>query len=1195
MLAVLGGALRLDLILTTNFDNLLERAFEVARNPLLVSEVQLDDALPHWSTLGDGRTLIKLHGNRSAVRADYSLDQEPSQEDKERFVEYLLSAKGRHQAQSGEPAPEFQNHLLVIGVSGRDRRIRSLIKYAVGRLPDPFQVFWICYSVPDLQSIELYKASLTRPQALKVLRHPESGLFLLHLYQSIRRSLPPLGAIFPSVPRQTLPPLESQAWTAKLAKQQPELKDFVARLLNAIGGDHDGKPIHVVSHPAAGAVPKPTSGVTSACARAFRLLESDSERTCLWIDMNDISSADNLYEVVLEAVYYRLGLEDWIPTTSGLPQTVDARDQRRGDEIRRLVKSINRQWVLFLNARERPGANTERGLSQHDDWISRKDPDSLDASSNHDAFLSLLRALCKAESMRVVVMSRDPKLFSKGPNDRRIHGVREVALEDTEAQTWSFDAAEVVGHAITWADGGAGRMRFLHALTLMQRPRLLATIWSQALSKPPVDRDKLLEWIEDLEGFGLVRRKPGGFIWLHANSRQMLREAFQWGRRPLGGDVRSEPHPNLERLLKLEQGKVGEILKKWQAGAVPGDVHPPPATGKRKELAADIHEALAAWYARLLDASDSPSAAFEAAYHYCEAADSHLRADAHVEAIACFDAAAAILKANSYLIQTHGYSRGSCRRLEFTAEIASDILKHATHLDGDVYEQIAVSVRRLWIVCAEVMRAIARELGEERKAFLRHRQVGRMIAGDTWDMVKAHLFERQSTDDGEQRPRLRDRVLTAVVERSGGKLAQEYATLRATAEGVEPSESSASSEPSGPDAATIASFQRRKRRELEDSKSDKSRCSPDSELIRWWRWTGMLALNSRSYGLSREFLEMAIGPFGDLSPEQKWRLETQTQRVEILRAIEQAVQLNLLVANLLQRSNEGGGDRLMAEAGALIRRGAQLARKIRGSDRSGDAHFVVQANWCETRLLMHKSVVVTADAHSGCFVEALGILGEAEAMLRMSDWRRSRSELAMLDLHRAEVRRREVDALVAVGEDPRKISALITDCIRFLDRAEPVLRERRRNVWWTTWYFERKLRAIASSIRSAAEDSPIPFLGLESAMRLTDTEADRLLMDGKRMIRVDSYRLATIVDAYHECYEQLCERAILLERRKRDTLPNRRKCMHGLLKDGLTAMKEVHAGRTSGTEEFKNNGALDPLVTRYVKTVIDRIAKTVEG
>jgi hypothetical protein len=45
MLGVLAGALRLNLLLTTNFDDLLEQTFAEARNPLAVFEVHLGGGL----------------------------------------------------------------------------------------------------------------------------------------------------------------------------------------------------------------------------------------------------------------------------------------------------------------------------------------------------------------------------------------------------------------------------------------------------------------------------------------------------------------------------------------------------------------------------------------------------------------------------------------------------------------------------------------------------------------------------------------------------------------------------------------------------------------------------------------------------------------------------------------------------------------------------------------------------------------------------------------------------------------------------------------------------------------------------------------------------------------------------------------------------------------------------------------------
>ena len=41
----------------------------------------------------------------------------------------------------------------------------------------------------------------------------------------------------------------------------------------------------------------------------------------------------------------------------------------------------------------------------------------------------------------------------------------------------------------------------------------------------------------------------------------------------------------------------------------------------------------------------------------------------------------------------------------------------------------------------------------------------------------------------------------------------------------------------------------------------------------------------------------------------------------------------------------------------------------------------------------------------------------------------------------------------AQSSEMRRVTALANDAMRFLDRAEPVLLERRRNVWWNTWFF----------------------------------------------------------------------------------------------------------------------------------------------
>ncbi|MBC7855288.1 MAG: SIR2 family protein, partial [Pirellulaceae bacterium] len=123
MLAALGGILRLDVILTTNFDDLLEQAFRAAKNPLTVFGLHLASQLPPHAALSPHRSLVKLHGDRHSLRADYSLDEIPPTSDLWRFLEYLLSVSGHndlhHETSARETSLslEVSSHLLVMGVS----------------------------------------------------------------------------------------------------------------------------------------------------------------------------------------------------------------------------------------------------------------------------------------------------------------------------------------------------------------------------------------------------------------------------------------------------------------------------------------------------------------------------------------------------------------------------------------------------------------------------------------------------------------------------------------------------------------------------------------------------------------------------------------------------------------------------------------------------------------------------------------------------------------------------------------------------------------------------------------------------------------------------------------------------------------------------------------------------------------------
>lgn len=1201
MLAVLAGALRLDLVLTTNFDDLLEKAFAATRNPLEVFEVHLEDDLPHWSAVSEVRALVKLHGNKHSLRADHSLDTLPSEEDKQRFLEYLLSARGRN-ALIGEPKGalsamgplDFQNYLLVMGCSGKEERTLAFIEHAWKHLGKEFGVFWLCHSDEDVKRIAKRTARFYDQRkdpewkGSIILRHPNLGLLLLQLYQTIRRNLPPSGGLFPSVSRLTLPPLPTTYAlpTSKTVSGPNGSDEFTQRVidrLRSFRSDSNWKTEKLLVV-AAGDTAR---GVTSACSKIFREMEKDS--VCLWLDMNDISSADSLFEMLLEAAYFRLGMENWVPVYR------ETEESRRIREIDRLARSINKHWVIFLNARETPGANTDQGpnLLNKDrphGWMDdseaqigdaeERDAGLADSSSCARSFINLLRPLCGFDSPRisVVLMCRTghakPGLIVQLVKEDWLAQENHIILKPEMSEAILFPEEQIVVKAIEWTQSTdekrcSKKRRFLHALVLMQRPRLLSTIWSDAVSLKDTDfqaeeeRETEYErenWLNQLEDLGLVRRKAGGFIWLHLRCRQLLRDILQ----------------NPEHLNAFIHPVAREILQKWKA----------------REREAEIHTELAKWYEKVLDASENPSAVFEALHHLCMAAQGFSDPDQtdYNRAAQRLDTASALLKANGFLIQTQGYARGSCRRLADIRALCRSLEEHPN---------LEKAARRLRIVCTEVKRAIAHEVGEDAKGYLRHRQFAELHVLDSGKLLTQTL--QQGKDHTQHLSQQFIKELPSTVKE---------------------------------DAVQSA-----------------------SKLMRWFRWSGMLAMASRSYSRASTAFEQAFRPLDEHRQPLSWFQEVlnsepqpQNLLIERVRLIEQHVELLLLKNSLGERLKCFGVAKKdfhpltdVFDIEKKIAEGRKLVAEIRSHDHSTDSHDTIGANWCESRLLIHYSVCASLKFkliprkpgdYRWAANQTMGLLGDAEAILRVSDSRRFRAELAMVELHRAEARLRSAEAVSLPGwpgssdrsfadmctqfrQIPLKLGlqgndlailkelkhkpdlhtalrqakALVADGLRFLDRAEPVLRERRRNVWWTTWFFERRLRLIAMFVwASIFEDAtPVPFLGLEAAAHDTQSLADELLDSAIRMISVDAYRLATIIDAYASCAKALKFRLQLDS--SSFYLSSRQRQMGKYLSGALNELDDVIRRRDYPEFGLNENDMMDEEVMKYVKAVKEEARK----
>ena len=149
--------------------------------------------------------------------------------------------------------------------------------------------------------------------------------------------------------------------------------------------------------------------------------------------MNDIQSADDLFEAFQEAAYTRLGEQDWTPLYA-------EKDERpRGEEVKRIVQSSVQPWVLFLNACEVAGANRKQfDRKTPNGWIDKPVPrvieDSADVhgpnssfpvegkdTANSESFANLIAEMTGegVDHLKVVILCRKARSRSVGALKKR--------------------------------------------------------------------------------------------------------------------------------------------------------------------------------------------------------------------------------------------------------------------------------------------------------------------------------------------------------------------------------------------------------------------------------------------------------------------------------------------------------------------------------------------------------------------------------------------------------------------------------------------------------------------------------------------------------------------------------------------------------------------------------------------------------
>ena len=367
MLSHLSKPLRIRTILTTNFDRLLESAFQTVLTPLQVISVSNKGTLPSARSVRAQNSLVKLHGETIETRADFTLDLAPDKKEKDTFVDYVRGRFDRSTETGAVPG-----NLIVMGFSGSDARVIQMMKYLLDTRPDS-RIYWVCYSKGDQEKVERqfgkeYTEGLcldkrARRIEFNVTARPD--LFLYELYQRVNLCLPsggfsyefthkvppddPLESKFTSdIPENdvqsgtpNVPPglsgFEQMLWKRSYRKQVTNLAaNYVCNAVRDIDSHvgpemffpapenaHDGVNRRMVKIKCeaknntcrAGKADGTVSafitiqsgiGGTVVMREAFNRLVGDSDR-CIWIELQDYADIGSLFEDVLRIFALRVG------------------------------------------------------------------------------------------------------------------------------------------------------------------------------------------------------------------------------------------------------------------------------------------------------------------------------------------------------------------------------------------------------------------------------------------------------------------------------------------------------------------------------------------------------------------------------------------------------------------------------------------------------------------------------------------------------------------------------------------------------------------------------------------------------------------------------------------------------------------------------------------------------------------------
>lgn len=639
MLAHLATAMRIRIVLTTNFDTLIEEAFAGANFPIVAFDVHSEAGLPDPDLVLAQGSIIKLHGGRYGLRADFSLDELPSENDKAAFVGYLSVS-----SRVNPDIKVMQNHLFVLGSSGNDKRTLKLME-ATLKHDANLKVFWVCYDVETEKRVQEYFAGTmpdTQKNRIYTIIQQETDLFLFDLYQRLTLSLPPAGGAYPAF--WVVPPYPYKVQNSNTKRNFDKNREkFIGKLKELTVSNHGGT-LAVYGG----------GGVSSIASSVFE--EFSTRYICIWLDLARYYGEEHLFAMMTSAIAQKLGVP------FGVPITLGTQHEHYREEFAYYVNEARKPIILFLNGRDGPDflKCNERAETSFNDWESDawypQHNDQLEKKRiNFWKFIHHIQL----KNIVFVVLLRKPDNIPRPDSFT-------VDLIELPGLSIDFETDQVVANVISWLNLFDGlqkerRTRFVYSLSLFRYAIHLAASCSWALIKAPEqcrfdneDNDTIRAqfgetWLKELDRRGAVRRRPGGFVWIHEEVRIGLQEKL------------SDTCMNMK---------------------------------------AECHEGIADWYAKLFRSSNDPCAALESLRHrmYCVTAKNCGEDSRHH---AAFIEAVNMLKLARNRILSSGYSRAFAAAVERIYETCKSY--------NPIKPELSYKLQQ---ACLEIQRDLFRELAD---------------------------------------------------------------------------------------------------------------------------------------------------------------------------------------------------------------------------------------------------------------------------------------------------------------------------------------------------------------------------------------------------------------------------------------------------------------------------------------------------